>query len=237
MLMKIERYFNTTEADVVSKQHNIWFGVSLGNPYFTEENIQHYIEWSLKYTKEKVLVVVADEIYAINLEVLGNKSLGGARRRAMKLGENKHKEIQNIISRLAENEQSKVQLTRWSEIVNTEYYQRQQSIIFSEFQNNKEFHDHVVEIVKVGRSDRASRIAQLSDKEMDRLAEYVLNEIPHFVNGVQGYDEHVYTLIPYPGLSRFDDLFVGINNGTLYSGLSRRLEITNKIAIVEAYPD
>jgi len=235
--MKIKKYLNTTKKEVEAKKHNIWIGVSLGNKYFTKDNIKQYIEWSLKYTKDKVLVVIADEIYTINLEVLDDRSLKSAHNRALKLGKDKYKEVEEIIELFSNNDKKKINLVRWNDIVSTDYYKKQLILTINEFKTNQKFHDEIISIVKSGRPDRVSKISRLSVEKMDRLAEYVLNEIPHFVNGVQGYDENTYTLIPYPGLSKLDELFVGLNNGEAYSDLSNKLGITNQIAILDAYPN
>ena len=83
--MRIEQYVNTTKDEVESKKHNIWIGVSLGNKYFTKENIRKYIEWALQHTKDSVLVLIGDDIYAINIEVLAGRSKAGALKRRYRL--------------------------------------------------------------------------------------------------------------------------------------------------------
>jgi hypothetical protein len=127
---------------------------------------------------------------------------------------------------------------RWKDITDANHYRHNLNIINTAYRNNPAFREFIRNIVKDGRKDRAERLARLTDAELDRLAEYVLNEIPHFVNGVQGYgDETVYTLIPYPGLTQLDDLFVGLQNKTLFPEIAEQLNLTNKIAIVEAYTE
>jgi hypothetical protein len=32
-----------TPEEITSKAHNIWLGISLGNKYFTKENIEKYL--------------------------------------------------------------------------------------------------------------------------------------------------------------------------------------------------
>ena len=60
-------------------------------------------------------------------------------------------------------------------------------------------------IVVSGRSDRAESLSKMSPEELDRLSDYVLYELPLFVNGVhiQGSDI-IYTLLPYPGLNKVE---------------------------------
>jgi hypothetical protein len=87
-----------------------------------------------------------------------------------------------------------------------------------------------------GRKDRAEKLASLPKEKLDRLAEYVLSELPHFINGVQGYgDDTIYTVLPYPGLNKLDELFIGLSNGTMFKELSEKLKPEIKIGVIEAY--
>lgn len=235
--MRIENYLNTSEEEVQNKTHNIWIGISFGNKYFTKERVKKYIEWSLDYTKDNVLVVVADYIHAVNLEVLDNRSPAAALNKALKLGEEKYKELRAIIDELPIEQKTKVKLVRWKDSVNQSSYKNNLAIIKDEFRKNKEFHDYIIEIIKKGRSDRTSRLDKLSEEKMDRLTDYILNELPHFVDGVQAYNEQVYTLLLYPGLSGLDTLFVGLQNKTMFPALAEKLHITHKIGILEAYTE
>jgi tRNA-dependent cyclodipeptide synthase len=235
--MRIESYLNVTQEEVDSRQHNIWIGVSLGNKYFTKDNIRAYIQWSLAKTKDTVLVIIADALQAINLEVLDHRTKPAAQRKAMKMGNEKYAEVQEIISQLPAELAQQVHLARWSDVVEHENYKRSLDIAQNYYKTNLEFRNYIIEAVKVGRPDRTSRLLKLTTQELDRLADYILNELPHFIDGVQGYDERVYTLIPYPGLTILDELFVGINTKTMFPELAEKLNIKNHIGILEAYTE
>ncbi len=234
--MRIEKYLNTNKEEVENKSFNIWIGISLGNKYFTKEHIQAYITWALEYTKERVLVVIGDALHASNLEVLDRRTPEAALRKALRMGDIKFDEVKEIISGLTTEQQTKVSVVRWKDILDTNEYKKNITIVLDAYKNNFAFRQEIQGITKSGRKDRAERLEKLSEAELDRLCDYVLNEIPHFVNGVQGYgDDTIYTLIPYPGLSKLDELFVGLQNKTLFPEVAERLNITNKIAILEAY--
>lgn len=235
--MKIKKYGNTTKEEVDAKKFNIWIGVSLGNKHFVKENIQKYIKWAIEHTKKNVLVVVADAIHAINLEILDNRTRNGALNRALKLGEQKYLEIKDILNELPEDMSEKVYLVRWNDIVDTDHYKNNLKIIKDEFKNNQKFYSHIIELVKQARKDRKSKLKKLSQKDIDRLAEYILNELPLFVNGVQGRNDTVYTLIPYPGFTKPDELFIGLQNKEVFPELAKKLNITNKIQILDAWVD
>lgn len=234
--MKIKDCLGITSEEIKSKEHNIWIGVSLGNKYFTQENIKQYIEWALEHTKNKVLVVIADSIHAINLEVLDHRNPKSARRRALVVGDEKYGEVKALIQNLSTNDQERVSVVRWDDVTKFNNYKQRLELVRNEFKSNPEFHDEVIDIVKSGRPDRADKISQMPDTEINRLAEYVLEEIPLFVDGVKDSDNTIYTLIPYPGLTKLDELFVDLNTGKRYSELAKNMNIRHKIATVEAYP-
>ncbi|MBT3282620.1 tRNA-dependent cyclodipeptide synthase [bacterium] len=232
--MRIKQYVNTTKDEVESKKHNIWIGVSLGNKYFTKENIRKYIEWALQHTKDGVLVLIADDIYAINIEILDGRSKARALKRAYRLADEKQKKIEEILSTLPKDEASKVTIARWKDVSKTKYHEHRLEVVRDAFKNNKEFHDYVYSIIKEGRPDR-----NLDEVRLESLSEYVLHEIPVFINGTKYQFKNgewkTYTLIPYPGLTKLDKLIVGLSNKTLFSEIAEKLKVTNEIAILEAY--
>ncbi len=236
--MRIATYLNTTPDEVQKKSHNIWLGISLGNKYFTKENIAEYIKWAMNNTKNEVLVVIADALHAVNLEVLDKRSPEHALRKAMKIGDDKDREIREIIATLQPNDRNKVRLVRWDDVTQNEIYKYNLKAIKDEFVSDKEFHDFMTNIVVDGRNDRTASISKMSREELDRLSDYVLYELPLFVNGVhiQGSDL-VYTLLPYPGLNKLDDLSIGLSNRTMFPHLAEKLHLSNHIGIVEAYTD
>lgn len=234
--MRIATYLNTTPQEVTQKQHNIWIGVSLGNKYFTKKHIEEYIKWSLLNTKQQVLIVIPDVLHSINLEVLDRRSPQRALQKAIRIGDSKEAEIKEIISQLSSDDQNKIKIIRWTNILKNKEYEHNLKIIKEEFLNNVEFHKFIVDIVKNGRPDRSVRLSKMSLEELNRLADYVLYELPSFVNGVQSTEDNiVYTLLPYPGLNSLDDLTIGLSNRTMFVGLADKLQLTNKIGILEAY--
>lgn len=232
--MRIEQYVNTTKDEVESKKHNIWIGVSLGNKYFTKENIRKYIEWALQHTKDNVLVLIGDDIYAINIEVLDGRSKTGALRRAYRLADEKQKEIEEILATLSKDKASKVTIARWKDVNKTKYHEYRLGVVYDAFKKNKEFHDYICSVMKEGRPDR-----NLDQAKLEKLSEYVLQEMPVFINGTKYQFENgkwkTYTLIPYPGLTKLDKLIVGLSNKTLFPEIAEKLKVTNEIAILEAY--
>lgn len=234
--MRIENYLGTTKEEVESKKFNIWIGISLGNSYFSEENVKKYIEWAVKYTKVDVLVVIADKIQAINYEVLDSKSASRSLKLAQKEGNKKFKEIKSILNLLPNEISGQVNVARWEDINKSKYHDYRLNVICEEFNKKKEFYDYICSIIEEARSDR-----NLTKDKLEGLSDYVLREIPVFINGVKYKLDNgswrTYNLIPYPGISKLDNLFMGLQDRTIFPNLADKLKITDDIAILEAYVD
>lgn len=231
--MRIKQYLGTDKEEVENKKFNIWIGISLGNKYFSKENIKKYILWAIENTKEDILIVIADRIYGINLEVLDKYSKKRAFEVAMKKGEEKEKEIKEIISELPTEKQKLINIAKWREATISKYHDYRVEFLFEEFKKNKSFKNFVISIVK--ENPKVAK-KELSEEQLNKLAEYVLYEIPVFLNGVK-YKDKVYGLNVYSGVGLIDELILGLQDEKLFPEISKKLKITDKIGILEAYID
>ena len=229
--MEIKKYLNTTKKEVESRKFNIFIGISLGNKYFSKRSIKKYILWALKNTKNDVLVLIADKIHAINYEILNNYESKRASSVAIRRGEEMYLSVQKIIRSLPKKKQNLVNICRWEEARKSQYYKDKIKIIHMEFKKKKKFHNLIIKIV---RENLGKKAKGLNCKKLDKLALYVLDELPIILNGVE-YRKKIYTLHPYPGLSSLDNLFMELQMGNSFSQLTKKLEIKNRIAIVEGY--
>ncbi len=230
--MIIKKYLNTNESEIKSKKFNIFIGISLGNKYFLTNNLKQYILWALENTKEDVLILIADRIQAINYEVLNQYSKNMAEVLAIKKGIEVKHSIENIIKGLPKSKQKLIKICLWYSARKSDYYKDKIKIIIEEFENNPEFHNFIIKIVKENLGKKCNN---LNKSQLERLSLYVLDELPILLNGVE-FAGKIYTLHPYPGISSFDDLLIGLQEGTIFSQLAKKLEVHNKIAQVEAYP-
>lgn len=221
--MIIKKYLNTSREEIASKKFNIIIGISLGNKYFTKENIKKYILWALENTKEDVLVVIADEIQAINLEVLDRYTKKRAEDKATRMGDELEKQIFEIILGLSKEKRKIIKIIRWKKLL-TKNYRTKIQLIRKEFETNEKFHDF---IIKIAKENPKILKKNLSEQELDSVAEYVIQELPLFIT-IEG-------LIPYPGLGLMDRLIMGLQNKTLFPELSRKLRITKYLRSLEAY--
>jgi tRNA-dependent cyclodipeptide synthase len=229
--MRIENCLGTTIEDVTSKKFNIWIGISLGNKYFTRENIREYILWALDNTKDDVLVVIADSLYEIKLEVLDKYSKLRAFKVASRLGDIKAKEIEEAISSLSDEKRKLIKIVRFGEVLNTKHYDDSLELITEFYKTNKEFNEYILNIVKEIYKNSPQTLTLV---KIDKLAEYALREIPVYINGCY-FDEKCYSATIYPGLGLIDKLIIGLHKGSLFPELANKLKVHNDIAIVDGY--
>lgn len=235
--MIIKTYLNTSKEEVEAKKFNIWIGVSLRNKYFSKENIEKYLSWAIENTKESVLVVIADRIEAINIEVLDNYTKLRAFKVALRRGDEKEKEIEDIVSRFPEEKRKLIKVIRWREIANTKYHDYRIEVLFEEFRKHGEFYDKLIAMAKNHWYNGAHT---LTTERLKKLAEYYLYEIPLFLNGAKygGLPEKggkTYLLQIYPGLGEFDDFLIDLQDGKSFPELTKKLKITNKFAMLSAF--
>lgn len=226
--MKITTYLNTTENEIADKKFNVLIGISIGNKYFSKENIRGYLLWAVENTKEKVAVLIPDKIHAVNYEVRSGYKKERAQRRAVREGEKIAMMIQDILNELPPEKHMLVKILKWKDIENDEH-KRMTSILYDEFKRNQRFREDILGIVK-----EYCNLEKLTDCDYEKLAAYPLEELPMLVCGIT-HEGIEYNLLPYPGFSRIDDLKIGLQEGTLYPEISKKLAIKNKLRLIEAY--
>jgi len=226
--MRIVTYINTSEQEVFAKKLNIIIGISLGNRYFTKEHIRDYLLWAVENTKEKVAVLIPDKIHAVNYEVRSGYNNKRAEKRAQREGEKIKTIVKEIINDFSVEHKIMVDILKWEEI-ETEKHKRMVSIFYDEFKNNPKFKKDILEIVKEYFCSE-----KLADCDYEKLATYVLEELPMLVAGIE-YKGVKYDLLPYPGISKIDYLKIGLQEGTIYPEVTKKLNVTNKLRLIEAY--
>ena len=113
--MEIKQVFNSTRKEVTAKKFNIFIAISLGNKWFTKESIRKYLNLCLKFSKSKVVFLIADKIQIINYNVRNNNKKEYNIRRAQRNGGKIKKIIDSLILELPKKEQRKINVLRWEE--------------------------------------------------------------------------------------------------------------------------
>lgn len=230
--MKIEGCYNCTPKEIKSKKFNIVIGISLGNRWFSKENLTEYIKWALENTKKDVLILIADSNHSINYEVFRDYDKDKALNTALKEGREKEKMIKRIIHNLPKETHSKIKIAKWGDARKSEYYLSKIEIIKKEFMRNKEFYNFVMRVIK---ENLGERIEKFGKEKRERLADYVLDEIPILLK--TEYEGEAYNLLPYPKDTLLNNLFIGLQNKTLFKKLAQKLEIKYKSSYVTAIPN
>lgn len=229
--MKITKYWNTDEREVKSRKFNILMGISLGNLYFSKENIRKYILWALENTRKNVLVFIADKNHSINLNLRRDYSKKESIKKAIKIGDEIENSIVKIIKGLPKEKQNLIKIMRWGDLDNSKIYQQRVKIIKKYSDKDKNFKLAVMNIVV-----NEVKIEEDNLKTIEGLSQYVLNELPLFIDYVE-YQNENYDLIPYPGGDELNDLALDIQNGKSFPELTKKLKLEGKMAFVNAYVD
>ncbi|OYV63282.1 MAG: hypothetical protein B7W96_00420 [Parcubacteria group bacterium 37-58-5] len=227
--MRLAKYLNTSEEEIERKLHNVVFGFSLGNKYFTPEHIRAYISWGLNHTKEKLGIIIPDTIQAINYEVKN----GYSPKRALSVAMRKGEELEVLIKRLTEElrvPEEKVRIIHWEELKDADY-KWNLTVIKESFEENPAFRKTVVDMVA---DTPHIKSLGLSETDHKKLALYIINELPVLINGLE-LDGTAYTLFPYPGFASLDYLALDLQNGTSFPEITAKLEIHHKLCLIELY--
>jgi tRNA-dependent cyclodipeptide synthase len=218
-----------TSLEVQSGTHNFWIGISISNKIFTHDNVKSLLLFCLKNTKDKVLVWIPGKMHAINY-LIDKMDENLAVQKALKEEDQYRVMVSKILDEIPKELSQKVVMADYDDICTPEYL-RQKALLLEEFSRKKDFYERVMEITQEiliwrGRTYTKERAEILSN--------YVINELPLFINGVMKRGEEiVYTVIPYPGFGKIDDLEKDLIEGQKFPELSRKLQLTNKVGILD----
>ncbi|MFA6414655.1 MAG: tRNA-dependent cyclodipeptide synthase [Candidatus Paceibacterota bacterium] len=229
--MRIDKYLNTNEIEVTGKKFNIFLGLSLGNKYWTAEHIKTFLSWALEHTKEKVAILIPDKIQAVNYVVKNDYSS----KRAASVAKRKGDEVEEIVRKILDETNvplSKVEVLRWEQVEDEEY-KRILDILYSEFASNSGFKKAVIDAVKDVSHLQA---ICLDETQYERLAKYVIDEMPVLLNGFQVNGVR-YNLLPYPGLAKIDYLQEELLQNVSFPEITKQLNIQTRVGLVEAYAE
>ncbi len=202
------QYFHITQEEIDKKMFNIFVGVSLGNRLLTPELAKHYVEWAHKHSKDDTLILIADEIDAVNWQVFR----GLSKEESMKKVRDKGYQVSGMFDKakrtLARETGDPTYITKvhtifWEDIKNGGY-EHVHEILTREYETNEEFKKAILHFV-----DKyvELRDVNVSDNERDRLAGYIIAELPTLLGGLL-WNDTLYNLILYPtyvdsGMSQF----------------------------------
>lgn len=229
----MNKIFNATKQEVEERQNDVFIGISLGvlKP-LTKEMAKEYIKWALKHTKNKVAILIADEIAKFNYKIFSSYSEGKSERRAIKEGDKYTDFFREIMKEFSREEQEKILILRWKDIWD-ERKEKIRQILEEEYKSNKEFKEQVQFFLKK-YSDKRDK--ELDKEKLDYLAQYILYELPTLLDGIE-YDKVKYRLLLYPTFesSGMSEVVTKIKQGKIFPNLRKKLNLAEKTIMVETY--
>lgn len=227
--MKLGNIRGGTIEELESGQYTIGVGISLGNKWFTVNNIIGLIEWCFKYSKDKVIVYVADSIHAINLEVRNKISYKKALEKSNKMGDLILKDVKREAEKkFSKNENEKIVYVKWDEIIDDKYKQKLK-FVRDFYKNNQDFRNFIVSFVKdfTSKEDRT-----FSEDEIYRLGEYIIEELPEIINRVymKGIICQAYT---YPFDGKLVEFVEKVQKGQIFQEIKENIMDTEPKVFLE----
>lgn len=222
--MEIRQLFNTTKKEIESKKFNIMVPICLGNKFFVnkivinKENMRNYITWALKYTKNKVIIVIVDKIQNTNYNVRSNNTRGYNQRKVLRDGFGIRLELEKFLKEFSKEEQEKIKIIQWKEYEKEDsFWKETTNLVYKEFEENKEFRNTVLNTVKTSVTDR-----KFSEEEYLELCKYILDEFSLAYSGTI-YKKDYYGLYLYPFVDSTVHFLDKIQKGEIFPELSQKL--------------
>lgn len=228
--MELRMIRGGTYQDLHSRNYNIGIGISLGNKWFTPENIKGLVEWSLDHTKGYVLVYVADGLHAINVEVRNRKSPERAREIALSLGKSILDATEKLIAEQPSlaGQHSRIFYANWDDVLTPEYKEKL-SYLETKYKYDQAFRNTILGFIEDMTKHEQKRF---SDVEKEKLGTYLLEEMPEVLARVPvkglSYDANAY---PYD--SEFLKLVEEIQRGNIFPEIRENIIDTEPKVFLE----
>lgn len=186
--------------------HNIFLWISLWNSFFNcENNIIKYIEFAKKYTKNRIVILIADEIQKYNYIRQKKCSIEKAEKKVQEEKNKKTKYLNEIIKNYFPNDN--IHIIYRKDIID-ENYNNDLKKILDEY-NKKEIFFHNINTFVNKHIQKIWRTVNI--KSTSNSALYILHEIPLLVKGFI-YQWEKYSCYPYPTIWVWK-ILVDIQNG------------------------
>ena len=228
-------YFNVSKEEIDNKMFNVFVGISLGNKLLTPKLVKHYVEWAHKHSRDDAIILIADKIDSINWEVFSGFSSEDAQKKARDKGYSILGMFDKARRTLARETGdmsyiSRLHIVFWEDIINPGY-KMLRNILQEKYETNKDFREKVLFFVN---KYVELRDADVSKENKDKLAGYIIDELPTLIGGVY-WDKKLYNLILYPtyvdsGMSQF---VLDIRGGKYFNASD--LELRQISVLVEDY--
>lgn len=229
--MQLYKVRGGTKEELYAKKYNIGVAISLGNKWFTAENVVSLTEWALEYTKEYVVVYVADSIHAINIEIRKRKSSTKAMEMAEKMSDAILEEIKLLAeTRLSTSQLSKIYYEKWNGLF-TPAFQEKLNWLNSKYETDEVFRKTIINLVEGFTSNESKNF---SEEDKIQLGTYIIAELPELlgrtpING-RSFDADAY---PYDG--KLAEFVEDIQKGELFPDVKDKVMDTEPKVFIEVH--
>jgi len=218
-----------TKEELEARKYTIGVGISLGNKWFTPENIADLVNWAFRFSKDRVIVYVADSIHALNIESRNGKSPEKSLEMALALGEEILNATREVVRKmLPEDLLKKVAYVKWSELQD-EKYLKKVKYLYSFFDNDRDFHKKITGIVH-HHIEKEKR--NFNDDALKKMAYYALEELPELLCRVKmgKYECDAYA---YPFDGELTELAEQIQKGGIFPFIKKAIIDTEPKVFLE----
>jgi tRNA-dependent cyclodipeptide synthase len=227
--MELHHIRGGNKEELEAKAYNIGVGISLGNKWFTPETIVELVHWSLQYTREYVIVYVADSIHAINEEVRGRTSPQRAMARSLRKGSEILEGARVLVEKhFSEDDKKRIVYVTWNEILDTEY-ERKLAWLVQYFYETPAFAECIKRIVS---SQISKEQKVFTEDDVEKLSMYILSEMPEVLSRVpmRGYECDAYV---YPFDGALTQLAEQIQKGEAFPQINEKIIDTQPKVFLE----
>jgi tRNA-dependent cyclodipeptide synthase len=180
--VKLQQIRSGCKEELENKKYNLGIGISLGSRWHTLSNIIELIKWSLFYTRENIVVYVADTIHAINLEVIEGLEKEKALTTAIKMGDELIASLQLEVNKLFSKEDIQgIHYAKW-DTIETSAYKEKTAYLYSLYETDEEFKKT---IHAISQHTVSKEIRSFSEVEIHRLGCYIIEEMSEIINRVK----------------------------------------------------
>jgi tRNA-dependent cyclodipeptide synthase len=217
--MELHRIRGGSKEDLETKAYNIGVGISLGNKWFSIENILELTKWALEHTKEYTVIYMADSIHAINLEVRKKISAEKAKEQALDMGTMLMAQIKKAVSEtFSVKDQERIHFAHWDDIADSTY-QKKVRYLYNLYETDLSFRNAIELIVRdyVAKEER-----KFKEEDIRKLSTYLLEELPEHMNRVSA-GAFVYDAFAYPSDSGTVQFVEKVQKGEIFPEIKENI--------------
>lgn len=226
--MKIKNLINLTKDDLEKKENNIFIAYCLGNKFFKKDkNILEYIKFACKYTQDKVLILIVDEIQYTNYKIRYRKNTDNYILNRIKKDKAEIlSQLRKLISTLNIKEQKQIKIITWKEFQENDLNCNLITIkLYKFWKNNSNFKASIIKAVKNTIKDR-----KFTKKQYEYLCDYVLDEFYLVFHGIN-YNNIYFNTYIYPYQDEVLELITNIQNKKTLTNIEKELP-QNKTKVI-----